>query len=549
MIDYFEIAARHREGATPSAAQKTPKKKRKLPATKVQSIVISKKVMNKAQAVEWVKSHGFRAKKIDETEGAYHFRQRPPGAFRKDTFRTIPFRPGVQARIGHPLTTVKKGGRLQGAQSQATSRRPAPQARTKETPMAKKKTPPRYKSGPKKGQFKPKGARKAPRSRKAGEEAKRRKGGGKKGRESAETRARKAAARKAAKTRASKEEAKKRAAAKRKRVREEEASRRSRAARKAAKTRASNEAKRKKKKKGAKESPLYRNKKGRFSKTGKTKAGNVYAVYRNKAGKFSKTGKTPAGNVYEEATSGWTTAKVIFGGGASLLIGYGVDDFFATHANKDASATGDQPPTGEIYNVDAQTAPIWTDWKRAVAAVVLGPVPILLTTIPMMPMKGALRIFGAGNLLYSGPKTIIDLVAKFTGKTAFGERFLAHQIMAQNGVMNAKATADKGLALAPGKVHVLQDAGQADPNGVKLQGARMLKGGCCSNCANGTGPCDKTKKKEPPPPPAPPPMGNVPERQRTQVAPQPQRQEAPAHNPAAPRKWSEPAYWHEDAAQ
>lgn len=43
----------------------------------VQSVVIPKTVMNKSQATQWVKNH-YELKKIDETRGAYRFRQYEP---------------------------------------------------------------------------------------------------------------------------------------------------------------------------------------------------------------------------------------------------------------------------------------------------------------------------------------------------------------------------------------------------------------------------------------------------------------------------------------
>ena len=43
----------------------------------VQSIVINKNIMNKNQAIQWVKNH-YELKKIDETPYSYRFRQYEP---------------------------------------------------------------------------------------------------------------------------------------------------------------------------------------------------------------------------------------------------------------------------------------------------------------------------------------------------------------------------------------------------------------------------------------------------------------------------------------
>jgi hypothetical protein len=67
----------------------------------VQTLILSKsKFKSSKDAKKWVKNHGFKSSKIDETSGSYRFRQIDPGRFDKDTFRTITITDGVKAVVG-----------------------------------------------------------------------------------------------------------------------------------------------------------------------------------------------------------------------------------------------------------------------------------------------------------------------------------------------------------------------------------------------------------------------------------------------------------------
>lgn len=69
----------------------------------VQSLIFSKDYFTKRQAQAWVREHGYKQPKIDETERSYRFRQLSPKDFKKHSFRTITFGDGVKAIIGIPM--------------------------------------------------------------------------------------------------------------------------------------------------------------------------------------------------------------------------------------------------------------------------------------------------------------------------------------------------------------------------------------------------------------------------------------------------------------
>ena len=70
--------------------------------TQVQTLILSQQFFNQREASSWIRRHGFRLTKIDETANFWRFRQQNPDAFEKDSFRTIRLRPGVEAVIGCP---------------------------------------------------------------------------------------------------------------------------------------------------------------------------------------------------------------------------------------------------------------------------------------------------------------------------------------------------------------------------------------------------------------------------------------------------------------
>lgn len=68
----------------------------------VQTLLLDKDTFDRKAAVSWAKSHKFKAAKVDSTEHFWRIRQADPGDFRKETFRTIDFRPGVKAVVAVP---------------------------------------------------------------------------------------------------------------------------------------------------------------------------------------------------------------------------------------------------------------------------------------------------------------------------------------------------------------------------------------------------------------------------------------------------------------
>lgn len=69
-------------------------------ATAVQTLIFDKELFTEEQAIQWAKDHGYRADKVDDTEGSYRLRQRDPSEFVDGSFRTIELTDGVQAVIG-----------------------------------------------------------------------------------------------------------------------------------------------------------------------------------------------------------------------------------------------------------------------------------------------------------------------------------------------------------------------------------------------------------------------------------------------------------------
>lgn len=67
-------------------------------ASRVQSLIFDWAVFSVAAAREWARAHGYADQDVDRKEGTIRIRQEPPGRFHR--FRTIQFRPGVQAVIG-----------------------------------------------------------------------------------------------------------------------------------------------------------------------------------------------------------------------------------------------------------------------------------------------------------------------------------------------------------------------------------------------------------------------------------------------------------------
>jgi len=74
--------------------------------TVVQTLIFSKEVFKTAESAQtWAKEHDFQHDKVDETDDSWRLRQRDPGDFDPESFRTITLTTGVQAVVGH----LKKG--------------------------------------------------------------------------------------------------------------------------------------------------------------------------------------------------------------------------------------------------------------------------------------------------------------------------------------------------------------------------------------------------------------------------------------------------------
>jgi len=72
-------------------------------STEVQSVILTKsRGMTRSDAVKKITNAGFKTTKIDITQNTFRFRQKPPSAFVKKTFRTKTIKPGLKIVIGVP---------------------------------------------------------------------------------------------------------------------------------------------------------------------------------------------------------------------------------------------------------------------------------------------------------------------------------------------------------------------------------------------------------------------------------------------------------------
>lgn len=70
--------------------------------TTVQSLIFSKERFKTADAAKaWAKKNNYRDSGVDETQDSWRLRQREPGDFDQDSFKTIELTDGVKAVIGH----------------------------------------------------------------------------------------------------------------------------------------------------------------------------------------------------------------------------------------------------------------------------------------------------------------------------------------------------------------------------------------------------------------------------------------------------------------
>lgn len=102
-MDYAEYLLLNKEKMSSGGFIKCPT------GTRVQSVLMSKDIFSRKEAVKWVKEHDYKAE-IDETENYYRFRQQEPEQFEEESFRTIEFTDGIKAVIGCPLNKKMERG-------------------------------------------------------------------------------------------------------------------------------------------------------------------------------------------------------------------------------------------------------------------------------------------------------------------------------------------------------------------------------------------------------------------------------------------------------
>lgn len=66
--------------------------------SKVQSVIVNKRFFYLDEAIDWVRIHGYKVKKIDETDNYYRFRQFNPKKY--SSYITRNLNNGVKLIIG-----------------------------------------------------------------------------------------------------------------------------------------------------------------------------------------------------------------------------------------------------------------------------------------------------------------------------------------------------------------------------------------------------------------------------------------------------------------
>lgn len=66
-----------------AGASRLPRKKKGV----IQTVLVPKNRFTKEQAIQWIESHGYKNKKIDETKAYYRFRQQEPN--KKGVYYTV----------------------------------------------------------------------------------------------------------------------------------------------------------------------------------------------------------------------------------------------------------------------------------------------------------------------------------------------------------------------------------------------------------------------------------------------------------------------------
>ena len=139
-----------------------------------------------------------------------------------------------------------------------------------------------------------------------------------------------------------------------------------------------------------------------------------------------------------------------------LLGGMGttlIDRVVTTHSLTTASGQGgptDTPAAGQLYNVEAPTAPLWSSWTRlAVAAVAVAAPFGLAGVVKNNAAKSFLQLWGFGALAQTGLKAGNDTVAMLVGKTSFGSQYYAPEISAQADFKKVSAAGVAALPALP----------------------------------------------------------------------------------------------------
>lgn len=168
----------------------------------------------------------------------------------------------------------------------------------------------------------------------------------------------------------------------------------------------------------------------------------------------------------ENPVSFMDTMAVIASGAAGFFVASLADRFIATHALLTIGGNpADGPPVGSVYNTEAVTAPLWSNWKRMLGAALAIGVPLGISAKGPSAWKTTMRGVAIGAAVRTVGKSLDDLSAKLMGTGPMGERLFAQEIKSQNGVLNAAATAPNALPIGSGGngqgVHILQSSGTA----------------------------------------------------------------------------------------
>jgi hypothetical protein len=123
----------------------------------------------------------------------------------------------------------------------------------------------------------------------------------------------------------------------------------------------------------------------------------------------------------------------VFGLVVGGLLTTGALRFASTHAlTGSAGAYQDAPANGQLYNAESPNAPVWSSWKTMLAGGLGVVLPFGVASFVKGPgAKTFWQLAGFGALAVVGVKLATDGIAKLTGKTMWGERLFAPEIMAQ----------------------------------------------------------------------------------------------------------------------